>query len=229
MMGFAIVSSPSVLNKLALQTSYKAASGCKVLFGLVANRVGRAGAWWHRSAAPARNPPRCRCLLKPRAQSSIKKLRGCDGMHQIHTLLSAKSARRGSAHARGATMTRDRIKIPKLPRARSAKTGSGPNHLRLQGERMSSFKDFCDHGFVVRRTRRVDQRSRAGGSLPDGRWSRRQGRRRLRVTYGPYVIQNRKEGPHMSTKRALRADLDAEDRKGRPKANGVRHAGRHAW
>src|ERR1700693_988920 len=53
----------------------------------------------------------------------------------------------------------------------------------------------------------------AGGSLPDGRWSRRQGRRRLRVTYGPYVTQNRKEGPHMSTKSALRADLDAEDRK----------------
>jgi hypothetical protein len=41
------------------------------------------------------------------------------------------------------------------------------------------------------------------------------------VTYGPYVIQNRKEGPHVSTKSALRADLDAEDRKGRPKANGV--------
>src|ERR1700687_3858097 len=33
------------------------------------------------------------------------------------------------------------------------------------------------------------------------------------VTYGPYVTQNRKEGPHMSTKIALRADLDAEDRK----------------
>src|ERR1700686_790686 len=33
------------------------------------------------------------------------------------------------------------------------------------------------------------------------------------VTYGPYVTQNRKEGPHMSTKSALRADLDAEDRK----------------
>ena len=31
------------------------------------------------------------------------------------------------------------------------------------------------------------------------------------VTYGPYVTQNRKEGPHMSTKSALRADLDAED------------------
>ena len=38
-------------------------------------------------------------------------------------------------------------------------------------------------------------------------------RRRLRVTYGPYVTQNRKEGPYMSRKRALRADLDAEDRK----------------
>jgi hypothetical protein len=33
------------------------------------------------------------------------------------------------------------------------------------------------------------------------------------VTYGPYVTQNRKEGPHMNTKSALRADLDAEDRK----------------
>src|ERR1700726_89157 len=33
------------------------------------------------------------------------------------------------------------------------------------------------------------------------------------VTYGPYVTQNRKQGPHMSTKSALRADLDAEDRK----------------
>src|SRR5712671_1278721 len=33
------------------------------------------------------------------------------------------------------------------------------------------------------------------------------------VTYGPYVTQNRKEGPHTSTKSALRADLDAEDRK----------------
>src|SRR5271169_5117594 len=32
----------------------------------------------------------------------------------------------------------------------------------------------------------------------------------MRVTYGPYVTQNRKEGPHMSTKSALRADLDAE-------------------
>jgi hypothetical protein len=30
------------------------------------------------------------------------------------------------------------------------------------------------------------------------------------VTYGPYVTQNRKEGPHLSTKSALRADLDAE-------------------
>jgi hypothetical protein len=27
-----------------------------------------------------------------------------------------------------------------------------------------------------------------------------------------HVTQNRKEGPHMSTKSALRADLDAEDR-----------------
>src|ERR1700686_5514346 len=27
------------------------------------------------------------------------------------------------------------------------------------------------------------------------------------VTYGPYVTQNRKEGPHMSTKSALRADM----------------------
>jgi hypothetical protein len=35
----------------------------------------------------------------------------------------------------------------------------------------------------------------------------------LCVTYGPYVTQNRKEGPHVSTKSALRADLDAEDRK----------------
>src|SRR6202795_3120862 len=33
------------------------------------------------------------------------------------------------------------------------------------------------------------------------------------VTYGPYVTQNRKEGPHMSHSGALRADLDAEDRK----------------
>src|SRR5712671_2997426 len=33
------------------------------------------------------------------------------------------------------------------------------------------------------------------------------------VTYGPYVTQSRKEGPHMSTKSASRADLDAEDRK----------------
>ena len=43
-MGFAIVSSPRVLNKLALQTSHKAASGRKGLFDLVANRVGRARA-----------------------------------------------------------------------------------------------------------------------------------------------------------------------------------------
>jgi hypothetical protein len=43
-MGFAIVSSPRVLNELALQTSHKAASGCKGLFDLVANRVGRARA-----------------------------------------------------------------------------------------------------------------------------------------------------------------------------------------
>jgi hypothetical protein len=71
-----------------------------------------------------------------------------------------------------------------------------------------------------------------GWPLPDGRWWRRQGRRRLRVTYGPYVTQNRKEGPQVSTKSALRADVDAEDREnagGRPKANGVRHAGRKAW
>src|ERR1700674_1641817 len=33
------------------------------------------------------------------------------------------------------------------------------------------------------------------------------------VTYGPYVTQNRKEGPHMSTKRALPTALDAQDRK----------------
>jgi hypothetical protein len=32
------------------------------------------------------------------------------------------------------------------------------------------------------------------------------------VTYGPYVTQHRKERPHMSTKSALRADLDAEGR-----------------
>jgi hypothetical protein len=50
MMGFAIAPSPRVLNKLALQTCHKAASGCKGLFGLVANRVGRAGAWWPRAA-----------------------------------------------------------------------------------------------------------------------------------------------------------------------------------
>src|SRR6202451_586748 len=50
MMGFAIAPSPRVLNKLALQTCHKAASGCKGLFGLVANMVGRAGAWWPRAA-----------------------------------------------------------------------------------------------------------------------------------------------------------------------------------
>src|ERR1700733_181421 len=50
MMGFAIAPSTRVLNKLALQTCHKAASGCKGLFGLVANRVGRAGAWWPRAA-----------------------------------------------------------------------------------------------------------------------------------------------------------------------------------
>jgi hypothetical protein len=50
MMGFAIAPSPRVLNKLALQTCHKAASGCKGLFGFVANRVGRAGAWWPRAA-----------------------------------------------------------------------------------------------------------------------------------------------------------------------------------
>jgi hypothetical protein len=33
------------------------------------------------------------------------------------------------------------------------------------------------------------------------------------VTYGPYVTQSRKEGPHMGTKSALRADLDAEGRR----------------
>src|SRR5580658_2791053 len=49
-MGFAIAPSPRVLNKLALQTCHKAASGCKGLFGFVANRVGRAGAWWPRAA-----------------------------------------------------------------------------------------------------------------------------------------------------------------------------------
>jgi hypothetical protein len=35
----------------------------------------------------------------------------------------------------GAAMTRDRIKIPKLPRARSAKTGSGPNHRKRPADR----------------------------------------------------------------------------------------------
>jgi hypothetical protein len=57
MMGFAIASSPRVLNKLALQTSHKAASGCKGLFGLVANRVGRAGAWWHIPKMHPQRPP----------------------------------------------------------------------------------------------------------------------------------------------------------------------------
>ena len=58
MMGFAIVSSPRVLNKLALQTSHKAASGCKGLFDLVANRVGRARARrcrWSGSPASGRS------------------------------------------------------------------------------------------------------------------------------------------------------------------------------
>ena len=57
-MGFAIVSSPRVLNKLALQTSHKAASGCKGLFDLVANKVGRARARrcrWSGSPASGRS------------------------------------------------------------------------------------------------------------------------------------------------------------------------------
>jgi hypothetical protein len=57
MMGFAIASSPRVLNKLALQTWHKAASGCKGLFRLVANRVGRAGAWWHIPKMHPQRPP----------------------------------------------------------------------------------------------------------------------------------------------------------------------------
>ena len=56
-MGFAIVSSSCVLNKLALQTWHKAASGCKGLFRLVANRVGRAGAWWHIPKMHPQRPP----------------------------------------------------------------------------------------------------------------------------------------------------------------------------
>jgi hypothetical protein len=56
-MGFAIASSPRVLNKLALQTWHKAASGCKGLFRLVANRVGRAGAWWHIPKMHPQRPP----------------------------------------------------------------------------------------------------------------------------------------------------------------------------
>ena len=57
-MGFAIVSSPRVLNKLALQTSHKAASGRKGLFDLVANNVGRARARrcrWSGSPASGRS------------------------------------------------------------------------------------------------------------------------------------------------------------------------------
>ena len=35
------------------------------------------------------------------------------------------------------------------------RAGSGPKHLCLQGERTSGFGDFCDHGFVVRRTAKL--------------------------------------------------------------------------
>jgi hypothetical protein len=121
-MGFAIAPSPRVLNKLALQTSHKAASGCKGLFGLVANRVGRAGAWWHRAAAPeARNAPRCRCLPKPRDQQSIKKVRGCDGMHEIRTLLSERMREVRAAlgaHARGKTQAAEELGVVMITRMR---------------------------------------------------------------------------------------------------------------
>jgi hypothetical protein len=89
MMGFAIASSPRVLNRLALQTWHKAASGCKGLFGLVANRSAapghggtarlrlRQGTHQDAGACSSRQPP-------------IKKLKGCDGMHEIRTLLSER-------------------------------------------------------------------------------------------------------------------------------------------
>jgi hypothetical protein len=59
--------------------------------------------------------------------------------------------------------------------------------------------------------RKIEEAEPAGACpRADGR---AEGRRRFRVTYGPYVTQNRKEGRYMSTKSTLRADLDAEDRK----------------
>jgi hypothetical protein len=87
---------------------------------LLGQRRGRGVA---RFREPARNAPRCRCVLKPRDQSSIKKLRGYDGMHEIRTLLSermleVRAAR--SAHAR---------------RRRYRATASNPNrpHQRCRG------------------------------------------------------------------------------------------------
>jgi hypothetical protein len=60
--------------------------------------------------------------------------------------------------------------------------------------------------------RKIEEAEPAGTcQMSDGRAAKAGAR--LRVSYGPYVTQNRKEGPHMSTKSALRADLDAEDRK----------------
>jgi hypothetical protein len=72
-------------------------------------------------------------------------------------------------------------------------------------------------GAVTVRAARNASRPRATvpGSKPPGIRAREghlQSATHSCVTYGPYVSQNRKEGPHMSTKSALRADLDAEDR-----------------
>jgi hypothetical protein len=56
-------------------------------------------------------------LAQVARQSSIKKLRGCDGVHEMRTLLpGAHASPRGAQRpCTGATMTRDHIKIPKLP------------------------------------------------------------------------------------------------------------------
>jgi hypothetical protein len=60
-------------------------------------------------------------LPKPRDQPSIKKLRGCDGMHEIRTLLSERMREVRAAlgaHARGKTQAAEELGVVMITRMR---------------------------------------------------------------------------------------------------------------
>ena len=88
-------------------------------------------------------------------------------------------------------------------RARLRTPGRAPYAIMARSVRLRAGSDDASK----------NRKSRAGGSLPDGRWSRRQGRPRLRVTYGPYVTQNRKGAALETRRRANGKELSGSQRK----------------